>query len=118
MPGHIAFPLTCWSITISAIKGDVDRALLPALELFLKDFCNRGGFATEVGSRAFRFHFQGLIEIRCPNTPEHKVSIRQYSITITHPRCNYLIFVVIAYLLETTYRANKRLVRTSPRKRL
>lgn len=72
-PGHVAFPATVWSITISATKGDVDRAILPVLHQFLKDFCLRDGFATEVGSRAFRFHIQGLIEIRCPTTAEYKV---------------------------------------------
>jgi hypothetical protein len=99
MPGHIASPLTCWSITISATKGDVDRALLPALEQFLKEFCQRGGFATEVGSRAFRFHFQGLIEIRCPNTPEHKVH-NAISIASSSQLTYYFAILIRNYLQD------------------
>ena len=69
--GWSQFPINLFSLTITKKKDDVPSSLLPALHNWSVECCIKAAFATEVGSRAFKLHIQGVFECHYPKTPEY-----------------------------------------------
>lgn len=92
LPGHPTFPANCFSLTVSKRGGDIDLVLLDSTDAFIKEYCIRGGVATEVGSRAHNLHLQGLFECRYPRDPTHvKALTKFFKDMIIKPRKQYTI---------------------------
>lgn len=53
------------SVTISAGSCDIDTAVMPKLEQFLKDKCEAGMFSFERGGTVGHLHVQGVIRVKC-----------------------------------------------------
>jgi hypothetical protein len=69
--GWSQFPINLFSLTITKKKEDVPSTLLTALNHWSVECCIKGAFSTEVGSRAFKLHIQGVFECHYPKTPEY-----------------------------------------------
>ena len=69
-PDNLRYPEKYFSITITNVKGDVDRELIFNLKEFMKatPAFVWGAFALEVGQKAHKLHFQGTAIIRWPTT--------------------------------------------------
>ena len=70
LPGDASFPITDFSLTVTKVAaGDVPMpSTLDCIHAFLKQFCIKGAVSTEVGSRAFHLHLQGVFRVHYPKT--------------------------------------------------
>jgi len=48
--------------------------------------CIRGAWATEVGQKAFKFHLQGIFEVRYPASPIYKKKLQKIIKSLLGPR--------------------------------
>lgn len=73
--------------------GDIDAVLLESTYSLIKEYCIRGGVATEVGSRAHNLHLQqGLFKCRYPRDPTHvKALTKFFKDAVIKPRKQYTI---------------------------
>ena len=69
--GWSQYPINLFSLTIAKRKDDVPNSLLQALNHWSTETCIKAAFATEVGTRAFKLHIQGVFECHYPKTPEY-----------------------------------------------
>ena len=75
LPGDITFPVSSWSITITKAKDDVPLQVLDIMHQFLQQYCLKGAVSTEVGSRAHKYHVQGMMTLHYPTSPPFKKSL-------------------------------------------
>ena len=69
VPGDQRFPLSDWSLTVTVRGDDVSKTAIDHAYDFLERYCLKGLVSTEVGSRAFRYHLQGVFRTRYPDGP-------------------------------------------------
>ena len=60
--------------------------LLDVVLAWTRQFCIRGAWATEVGQKAFKFHLQGIFEVRYPKSPIFKKKLQKIIRALLGPR--------------------------------
>lgn len=79
---------------MSRKKEDIDRSLLESTYAFIRRYAIRGGVATEVGSKMFHLHLQGLLEMRYPTDPTHLEKLKKlFKDEVIKPRTGYTILI-------------------------
>ena len=66
------YPLTEWSLTVTRTGEDVHTSALDTIYSSYTAHCTKGGVSTEVGSRARRFHLQGVFQTKFPTDDKAK----------------------------------------------
>eukprot|EP01031_Cornospumella_fuschlensis_P027563 gene27563-33289_t len=80
LPGDASFPLNDFSLTVSKTSGgDIPMPTsLDAIQAFIVDYCVKGAVSTEVGSRAFHLHLQGVLRLRYPKTADYVSMLQKF----------------------------------------
>lgn len=76
-PGHSSYPINDFSLTVTKTKDDVGLDALANMDKFIQDTCIKGGVSTEVGTRAFQLHLQGVFRMHWPSTAEYKLRLQK-----------------------------------------
>jgi hypothetical protein len=76
--GYDQYPAGDWSLTITKRKDDVPHGLIDIIGNWIKDFCEKGGVSTEVGTKAFKLHLQGLFRCRYPTKEPFITKLSKY----------------------------------------
>lgn len=74
----MVFPVTEWSLTITKNKSDVALNTIDILAVFMEKYCLKGGISTEVGSRVFQLHLQGVLRLHWPKTEERIKELQKF----------------------------------------
>lgn len=69
--GWSQYPISLFSLTITKKKDDVPSTLLSTINSWAVEHCTKAAFATEVGTRAFKLHIQGVFECHFPKTTDY-----------------------------------------------